>query len=144
MIRNHRGFHHPHHFILWYLINSSHNGFVKISATWSPVLIDKILIISLSTNCLKRWYLIEMCLVLGDNILVLDISMQLSLSSYTLHLMIGSVLWIGYTQFISISRWINGITSIIAWLRAIYSDSAVDNTISVWSLLVHKSWQYAY
>ena len=81
-----------------------------------------------------------MCLVLGENFLVLDIAMQLSLFSYPLHLIAGSGLWIGYTQFIYVSRWINGVTSLIASIRAIYSDSVVDNEISVWSLLVHKSW----
>ena len=132
MIRNRHEFHHQYYFILCYLNSSSYNGFVKISAAWSPVFIDKISIISLSKNCLKWWYLIKMCLVLGENLLVLDIVMQLSLYLYTLHLIKGSELWISYTQFISMSRWINGITSLISWLRAIYSDSVVDNAFSVW------------
>ena len=125
MIGNHRGSRHPHNLFLWYLNNFSHNGFVKISKTWSPILIDKISIISLLTDFLKWCYSIEMCLVLGENLFVLDILMWLSLLSYTSHLITYSGLWIGYTQFIFVSRWINGITSLIAWLRAIYFNSAI-------------------
>ena len=76
-----------------------------------------------------------MCLVLGVNFGAFATVMQLSLSSQTVHLKTGFLAKMPNVSEISCSKPMNGITSLIAVLRAMYSLSVVLRAISVWSLL---------
>ena len=113
------------------------NGFVKISASWSFVSIVKMEIV-LSATCFRKWwYLIAICFVLGTNVGIYATLMQLFLSSNTLQRNYGFVLWRGKISPTSTIKFMNGITSLITWDRAMYSASVMLNAISVCSLLHH-------
>ena len=128
---------HPHNFFLKCTNRLSSNGFVNMSAVCSFVSIEWIEMNPLSTCCLKWWYLMAMCFVLGENLPFLANDNAPSLSSQTLQWTSGVGVWIGNMVLISLSNCINGITSLNDWLNAKYSASTVDNAISVWSLLHH-------
>ena len=112
-----------------------YSGFVKIWASWSFVSIGKMEIV-LSATCFRKWwYLIAICVVLGVNFELSATLMQLLLSSNTLQWNYGLGLWRGKTSPTSTIKFMKGITSLIAWDRAMYSDSVVLKYISVCSLL---------
>ena len=114
-----------------------YSGFVKISASWSFVSIWKIEIV-LSATCFRKWwYLTAMCFILGVNFELSDTLMQLLLSSNTLQWNSGLGLWRGKNSPTSTIKFMKGITSLIAWYRAMYSDSVVLKAIYVCSLLHH-------
>ena len=122
----------------------SRMGFVKISASWSFVSIGKMEIVLSATCFQKRWYLIAMCFVLGVNFELSATMMQLLLSSNNLQWNFSLVLWRGKTSPTSTIKFMRGITSLIAWDRAMYSDSVVLKDISVCSLLHHVREHPAY
>ena len=111
------------------------SGFVKISASWSFVSIGKTEIVLSATCFLKWWYLIAICFVLGVNFEHSATLTQLLLSSNNLQWNSGLGLWRGRTSPTSTIKFMKGITYLIAWDRAMYSDSVVLNAISVCSLL---------
>ena len=94
--------------------------------------IDMILLLTCSR---KWWYLIEICFVLGENFWLWARDIVPLLSSHTLQCITGVGLWIGNVSLIPSNKVINGITSLSDWLKAIYSTSTVDSTITEWNLL---------
>ena len=107
------------------------SGSVKISTSWSFVSIGKIEIVLSATYFLKLWYFIAICFVLGANFELSATLMQLLLSSNTLQWNSGLGLWRGKTSPIPTIKFINGMTSLIDWDRAMYSDCVVLNAVSV-------------
>ena len=94
------------------------SDFVKIPASWSFVSIGKMEIILSATCYRKWWYLIAIFLVLGVNFELSATLIQLLLSSNTLQWNSGLGLWRGKTLPTLIIKFMKGITSIIAWDRA--------------------------
>ena len=72
------------------------------------------------------------------------IAMHDWLSLWTLMTNFGSGICKEKITFISFIKLFNGIVSLRAWDRAIYSASAVDKAISVWSLLCQNTGHPAY
>ncbi len=138
--------HQPHSTLRHLKKLSFSRGLVKMSASCSFV---KIYLILMSPSLLKDvctllwkwWYLIAICFVQGVNFKDSAIAIAIKLSSW--HVIQKSVIEFGISkmQLISLTRFWTGIVSIKAWDIAIYSASAVDNAISVWSLLHHTNGQ---
>ena len=128
---------HPMRSNLSFLNMTLSSGFVKISASWSFVSIGKMKIV-LSATCFRKWwYLIAICFVLGVNFELSATLMQMLLSSNTLQWNYGLGLWRGKNLPTLTIKFVKGVTSLIAWDRAIYLDSIVLKAISVCSLLHH-------
>ena len=120
------------------------SDFMKILASWSFVSIGKMEIV-LSATCFRKWwYLKAMCFVLGVNFDLSATLMQLLLSSNTLQWNSGLGLWRGKTSPTSTIKLMKGITSLIAWNSAMYSDSVVLKAIYICSLLHHVRGHPAY
>ena len=129
----------PFDFLLRYVNDGSSKGFVRMSAVCSFVLIYLILrsLLGPFVKDLNQWYFRLMCLVLGVNLWVPAIVMQDVLSSYRVHWKSVSFIPNCNAVFNSFRRFINGMISLVDWLRAMYSASSVESAISVWSLEVH-------
>ena len=111
------------------------SGFVKISASWSFVSIEKMEIVLSATCFQKWWYLIEIWFVLCVNFELSATLLQLLLSSNTLQWNSGLGSWRGKTSPTLTIKFMKGINYIIAWDIAMYSDYFVLKAISVCSLL---------
>lgn len=127
---------------------SASSGLVKMSASCFLVeiylsLMSPDLLNVVCTRLRKWWYLIAMCFVRGVNFIDSAIAIADKLSSW--RVMLKSVIGFGRSkmQWISLMRFWTGIVSRKAWDIAIYSASAVESAISVWSLLHHITGQFA-
>ena len=113
----------------------SPKGLVKISAIFSVVSMDLMMIVPSLTNRQKWWYLMAMCFFRGLNFELFATLMQLSLSSQTVQRNTGYLVNSPNNPAVSFTRPINGITSRIALDREMYSLSVVLRAISVCNLL---------
>ena len=139
---------HPHN--IWRSLKKlvSSIGLVKMSASCSFVEIYLILMSpdglkDVCTLLRKWWYLIAICFVRGVNFSDSAIAIAERLSSWTV--MQKSVIGSGRIniQLISLTMFWIGMTSRRAWDIAMYSASAVDKAILVWSLLHQIKGQFA-
>ena len=108
---------------------------VKISAIFSVVSMDLMMIVPSLTNRQKWWYLMAMCFVRGVNFGIFATVIQLSLSSQTVQLNNGSLVNSPNNPAVSFMRPRNGFTSRIVLDRAIYSLSVVLREISICNLI---------
>ena len=115
-----------------------------MSAVCSLISIGKISIILFFTNCLKWWYLRAIRLDLGENFCAAASEIQLLLSSKTLQWNFGFFRFKGNTSFISFSRFTKGMSSLVAWLRAVYSASVLDTAVYVCNLIQNRTGQLVY
>ena len=113
----------------------SPKGLAKISAIFSVVSMDLMMIVPSLKNLWKWWYLMEMCFVRGVNFGLFATVMQLSLSSQTLQRNTAYLVNSPNNPAVSFMRPRNGITSGIALDRAIYSLSVVLREIYVCNLI---------
>ena len=109
----------------------SHKGLMKISAIFSAVSMDLMMIVPSLKNRLKLWYLMAMWFFRGVNFVIFATVMQLSFSSQTVQRNTGSLFNSPNNPAISFMRPKNGITSRIALDRAMYLLSVVLRVISV-------------
>ena len=109
-------------------------GFVNRSAFCISILQYLMITILDFINDMKWWYFKAMCLVRGEIFRDWSIFIQDWLYSWTVHMKFGYTRRIGNILLISSKNFINGITSLRSWYRAMYYASAVLRTISVWSL----------
>ena len=111
------------------------SGFVKMSASWSFVLMYSTEICYLSTYEWKWWRRIEKCFVLGRDLWLVASFKQLILSSNVLQCILGVILWTGkWFSSNSSNKWITEMTSRSADDNATYSASVVLNAMIDWSL----------
>ncbi len=122
---------------------SSQTGLVNTSATWSSL--EQYLIsvkpsgLAKVLTCFQKWwYMIAICFHLGVNFGLFNIAMQDRLSSWTFKTNLGWGRYKGDITFISLIKVYIGIVSLRACDNAMYSASAVERAISVWSLLWQK------
>ena len=113
----------------------SPKGLVKISAIFSVISMDLMVIVPSLTNRRKWWYLMAMCFFRGVNFGIFVTVMQISLSSHTVQRNTGSLVNSPNNPAVAFMRPRNGITSHISLDRAMYSLSVLLRGISVLNLL---------
>ena len=108
---------------------------MKISASFSAVSMDLMMIVPSLTKRLKLWYLMVMCFFRGVNFGLFATVMQLSLSSHTVQHNTGYIVNRPNNPAVYFMIPINGINSRISLDKEMYSLSVVLRAISVCSLL---------
>ncbi len=99
-----------------------------MSVTCSNVSIGSTSIAPLFTLSLKWWYLIPMCFVLCLNLGFVASSNAPLLSSNTFHEIVVMVAKRSSLVYSSETEFLNGIKSLMEWLKAIYLASVVKHT----------------